>query len=121
MNRSEKRHTPRSNGRPIDVTRLSMSAPPVDWIDEEERRRATYLVFITDGSAAATTLWPGSLVEEDVSCDLPVVPSDKWVNSDLSGVDYSQRQTLQSPALLTTQHVDSLSLLIKGFLLVSRA
>ncbi|PWN45958.1 hypothetical protein IE81DRAFT_131944 [Ceraceosorus guamensis] len=119
INRERSRSTP-SLGQPIEITRMIVNASPKDWVEEEERRRAMFSVLATDRSAAATTLWASSLAEADVDCDLPVLPHDAFLSSDMTGYDYSRRQNCHSDDFLTGGHHDAVILLIKGFMMVGR-
>ncbi|WVF70903.1 hypothetical protein IAT40_005698 [Kwoniella sp. CBS 6097] len=87
--------------------------PAKTAMEQAERDRTWWMVYFLERSATASTTWPTSLADDEISTELPVLQAtyDRGYG-DLGGV-----QTLQSPDLLTShpdRHRDSFCLLLKA-------
>ncbi|CAH0040205.1 unnamed protein product [Clonostachys rhizophaga] len=61
------------------LTSLPTLPDPENWVEEEERRRVFWNIFILDRFCSVTTGWNNSLTATDVSRRLPVC-GGKWYN-----------------------------------------
>ncbi|KIR97270.1 hypothetical protein L804_05452 [Cryptococcus deuterogattii 2001/935-1] len=81
--------------------------------EQAERDRTWWMTFLLERSVTATTTWPSSLVNEDITVELPCLQSSF---DSASGV-LSGSQNFQSPDLLTNhppEHRDELTATSKG-------
>ncbi|KAE8271961.1 hypothetical protein A4X09_0g373 [Tilletia walkeri] len=107
--------------KPINIMRLNIMPPPVDWVDEEERRRTFWLAFICDRNASSATLWSPSLSEESVKTEMPVADlRSYWSSDQTTTIPLDRRQTLQSYDLFTESYGDSFQFQVKASILYSR-
>ncbi|OWZ28817.1 hypothetical protein C361_06561 [Cryptococcus neoformans Tu259-1] len=92
--------------------------PPAQTAYEQaERDRTWWMTFILERSVTASTTWPSSMVNEDITVELPCLQS---TFDSASGV-LGGSQNFQSPDLLTNhppEHRDGLSFLIKSLKLL---
>ncbi|KAK6905818.1 hypothetical protein I203_106652 [Kwoniella mangroviensis CBS 8507] len=82
-------------------------------MDQAERDRTWWMAYILDRCGTASTTWPSSLSEDEITVELPVLQATYDIgHGELTGV-----QSLQSPDVYTNhppRHRDSFCLLIKS-------
>ncbi|WVQ82647.1 hypothetical protein IAT38_004779 [Cryptococcus sp. DSM 104549] len=115
MRINESPNCPESSLRRYSSLLLPPSESP---LEQAERDRVWWCVYVLEKSVTATTTWPSSLSDDEITVELPVLQSsfDRGFG-DLTGV-----QTLQSPDLLThhpPRHLDSFCFLIKSLKILS--
>ncbi|WVQ97267.1 hypothetical protein IAU59_004378 [Kwoniella sp. CBS 9459] len=87
--------------------------PTKTALEQAERDRTWWMVYFLERSATASTTWPTSLADDEITTELPVLQEtfDRGYG-DLGGI-----QNFQSPDLLTShpdRHRDSFCLLLKA-------
>ncbi|KAK4685111.1 hypothetical protein P7C73_g5047, partial [Tremellales sp. Uapishka_1] len=87
--------------------------PSMTAIEQAERERTFWMVYMLDRFVAMSTTWPTALAEEDVSVELPV-PQDVYLAGTGNLVGH---QTMTSPDFYSShppESIDSFGLLIKS-------
>ncbi|WVO16947.1 hypothetical protein L204_104633 [Cryptococcus depauperatus] len=87
--------------------------PAQSALEQAERDRSWWMIFILERSVTASTTWPTSLVDDEITVELPCLQSVY----DQGYGDLAGSQSLQSPDLLSfhpPEHRDSLCFYIKA-------
>ncbi|WVW82420.1 hypothetical protein I302_104430 [Kwoniella bestiolae CBS 10118] len=91
----------------------SLLPPATSDTEQAERDRTWWMAYLLERSVAASTTWPSSLSEDEVTVELPVLQSTYDIGfGEMTGV-----QTLLSPDIYTNhppRHRDSFCLLVKS-------
>lgn len=109
------------------ITDASIIRPePSDEIEAEEVRRTMLLMFAVDRTSLAATLWPGALVEEDYTAEMPRATFEEFITTTTSNVNaqaWPQRRntlSLQSHDFFSRRALDAEQFFFKVTILLGR-
>ena len=103
----------------VNIRRFFIPEPSCD-LEREKRKRQFYYAYILDNLyCMSTSTWPNNLPEDEVFATLPC-STDIFLTSDSQSDITDNHQSIQSPEFFDQRDSDSLTLLLKATILLSR-
>lgn len=98
-----------------------MQIKPKDAVEAEEVRRTMLAAFACDRTCCATTLWPGTLSEEDYATSLPRTTLKEFLEGTFTNeVMNRPARYLNNPDFYTGQSLDADQMMLKGSVLLGQ-